>query len=127
MANKVILIGRLGQDPEIKYLESGSSVCNFSLATTYKWTKDGQKQEETEWHKVVLWGRQAEIAGEYLRKGNQVYIEGRLKTRSWEDKDGTKKHVTEVVAGGLELLENRKTTPEEPAKPEKSQEDDVPF
>jgi single-strand DNA-binding protein len=88
--NKVILVGNLGSDPEIRYTPSGSAVANFSLATKDQWTgKDGQKEEKTEWHKIVAWGRLGEICGEYLKKGSQVFIEGRIQTKSWDDRDGT--------------------------------------
>lgn len=97
--NKVILVGNLGSDPEIKYLESGQPICNFSVATNETWTgKDGQKNERTEWHRVVVWGKLGELCNEYLHKGKQVYVEGRLQTRSWEGQDGEKKYMTEVVA-----------------------------
>ena len=90
--NKVILVGNLGQDPELRYTPSGAAVTNFSIATNEVWKdKDGNQQDRTEWHRVVLWTRLAEIAGEYLKKGSKVYIEGRLQTRSWEDKEGVKK------------------------------------
>ena len=98
--NKVILIGNLGRDPEVRYMPSGSAICNVTLATTRHW-KDktsGEKQEETEWHRVVFYDRLAEIAGEYLKKGRPVYVEGRLKTRKWQDKDGVEKYTTEIVA-----------------------------
>jgi len=97
--NKVILVGNLGRDPELRYTPSGTAVANFSLATNEAWTdKSGQKQERTEWHRVVVWGKQAEIAGEYLQKGKQVYIEGSLQTREWNDRDGNKRQTTEVKA-----------------------------
>src|SRR5438445_10412980 len=107
--NKVILIGNLGKDPEVKYTPSGTPVAKLTLATneSYK-DKDGQWQDRTEWHNVVLWQRLAEIAGEYLKKGGKVYIEGRLQTRSWDDKQsGQKKYMTEVVANDLVLLGGR--------------------
>lgn len=103
--NKVILIGNLGDDPEVRYTKSGQSVASFSLATSEKWTgKDGNKEEKTEWHKIVVWGKLAEICGEYLTKGKQVYIEGRLQTRDWEDKDGNSKQTTEIVANIMTML-----------------------
>ena len=106
--NKVILIGRLGRDPEMRYTSSGTAVVNFSLATNHS-VKDqnGNNSEQTEWHKVVAFGRTAEIAGEYLTKGRQVYIEGRLQTRSWDDQNGQKKYKTEVVCSNLQLLGGR--------------------
>ena len=107
--NKVILIGNLGRDPEVRYAPSGTAVCNVSVATTRKW-KDkttGDKQEETEWHRVVFYDRLAEIAGEYLKKGRSVYVEGRLKTRKWTDKDGVEKYTTEIVADEMQMLGGR--------------------
>ena len=106
--NKVILVGNLGQDPEVKYMPSGGAVTNLSIATTDTW-KDkstGEKRENTEWHRVVFFNRLAEIAGEYLRKGSQVYIEGNLRTRSWED-NGIKKYSTEIVAREMQMLGSR--------------------
>lgn len=107
--NKVILVGHLGQDPEVKYMPSGAAVANVSLATTESW-KDktsGEKQERTEWHRVVFFARLAEIAGEYLRKGSQVYVEGRLQTRKWQAKDGGDRYTTEVVASDMQMLGGR--------------------
>ncbi|MBS1178931.1 MAG: single-strand binding protein [Proteobacteria bacterium] len=107
--NKVILIGNLGRDPEVRYAPSGSAICNVTLATSRQW-KDktsGDKQEETEWHRVVFYDRLAEIAGEYLKKGRPVYVEGRLKTRKWTDKDGVEKYTTEIVADQMQLLGSR--------------------
>lgn len=108
--NKVILVGNLGRDPEVRYTPDGSAVCSISLATTYQW-KDrstGQKREETEWHRVVFHNRLAEIAGEYLKKGSQTYIEGRLRTRKWQDKQtGQDKYATEVVADQMRMLGGR--------------------
>ena len=106
--NKVILIGNLGKDPEVRYTPGGQAVANFTIATNENWTgKDGQKQERTEWHRIVVWGKTAEICGEYLSKGRQVYIEGRLQTREWTNKEGQKQYTTEVVAnpvGGVVFL-----------------------
>lgn len=103
--NKVILLGRLGQDPELKYTPGGSAVCNFSLATTEAWTdKQGQKQEKTEWHRVVVWGKLAELCNQYLAKGRQAFLEGRLQTRSWDDKDGNKKYTTEILASTVQFI-----------------------
>jgi len=107
--NKVILIGNLGRDPEVRYAPSGSAICNVTIATSRQW-KDktsGEKQEETEWHRVVFYDRLAEIAGEYLKKGRPVYVEGRLKTRKWTDKDGVEKYTTEIVADQMQLLGSR--------------------
>lgn len=103
--NKVILIGNLGRDPEIRYTTSGQAVANFTLATTEGRTnKDGDKQEYTEWHRIVAWGRLAEICGEYLSKGKMIYIEGTLRTRSWEDKEGKTRWTTEVIARNMQML-----------------------
>ncbi len=103
--NKVILIGNLGRDPEIRYTTSGQAVSNFTIATTeVRPNKSGEKDEFTEWHRIVAWGRLAEICGEYLSKGKTVYIEGTLRTRSWEDKEGRKRWTTEVVAQNMQML-----------------------
>lgn len=106
--NKAILIGRLGQDPELRYTAGGKAVCSFSLATSERWTgQDGQKQESTTWHNIVSWGRQAEVMKEYLTKGQQVYIEGRIDNRSYEDKEGQKKYRSEVVVQNFQFLGSR--------------------
>ena len=106
--NKVILIGNLGRDPETRYTTGGDAVTNLNIATTETWKdKSGEKQEKTEWHRVVLFGRQAEVAGEYLKKGRPVYIEGRLQTRKYTDKDGVEKYATEIVADRMQLLGGR--------------------
>ena len=103
--NKVILLGNLGRDPETRYTTGGDAVCNLSIATSEQWKdKNGEKQERTEWHRVVLFGRQAEIAGEYLKKGRSVYVEGRLQTRKYTDKDGVEKYSTEIVGDRMQLL-----------------------
>ena len=103
--NKVILIGRLGQDPEMRNTQGGASVCNFSLATNENWRdKSGQKQERTEWHRVVVWGKLAELCTNYLNKGRQVYLEGRLQTRQWQDQQGATRYTTEIVANNLQFL-----------------------
>ena len=107
--NKVILIGNLGRDPEVRYAPSGSAIANVTIATSRNW-KDkttGERQEETEWHRVVFYDKLAEIAGEYLKKGKSVYVEGRLKTRKWTDKDGVEKYTTEVIADQMQLLGGR--------------------
>ena len=106
--NKVILIGNLGADPETRYLPSGDAVANIRLATTDVWKdKSGEKQEHTEWHRVAFFGKLAEIAGEYLKKGSPVYIEGRIRTRKWQDKDGQDRYSTEIVADRMQLLGGR--------------------
>ena len=109
MVNRVILIGNLGKDPEVRYMPSGSAICNITVATSRQW-KDktsGERQEETEWHRIALFDRLAEIAGEYLKKGKSVYIEGRLKTRKYTDKDGVEKYATDIVATEMQLLGGR--------------------
>lgn len=106
--NKVILIGRLGKDPEVRYTPGGATVADFNIATDDSWTdKNGQKQEKTEWHKIVVWGRTAELCGEYLKKGRQVYIEGSLQTREYQDKDGNRRWSTEVKALTVQFLDSR--------------------
>lgn len=106
--NKVILIGNAGADPELRYTPGGSAVSNFSIATNESWTNSsGERQERTEWHRIVVWGRLAEICNQYLRKGSKVYIEGKLQTSSWEGQDGVKRYTTEVVARDMQLLDSR--------------------
>lgn len=106
--NKVILIGNLGADPEVRYTPGGQAVANFRIATSESWTdKQGQKQERTEWHKIVAWGKLAELAGQYLSKGRQVYIEGKLQTRQWDDRDGNKRYTTEIQANQVTFLGGR--------------------
>jgi single-strand DNA-binding protein len=103
--NKVILIGNLGQNPEVRYSPSGQAICNLSIATNEAWTdKNGQKQEKTEWHRVVVFGKLAELCGQYLQKGRQCYLEGKLQTRQWQDKDGQTRYTTEVVAQTVQFL-----------------------
>jgi single-strand DNA-binding protein len=106
--NKVILVGNLGRDPEVRYLPDGGAVTNISVATTDTWKdKSGEKQERTEWHRVAFFGKLAEIAGEYLKKGSQVYVEGRLQTRKWQDKEGQDRYTTEIVADRMQMLGSR--------------------
>jgi single-strand DNA-binding protein len=106
--NKVILIGNLGRDPELRYTASGQAVANFTLATTESIPKkDGGREDRTEWHRIVAWGKLAEICGEYLAKGRQIYVEGRIQTREWEDRDGNKRWTTEVVARNMQMLGRR--------------------
>jgi len=107
--NKVILVGNLGQDPEVRYTANGAAVANITVATTEQWTdrQSGQKQEKTEWHRIVLFGRLGEIAGEYLRKGSQVYLEGKLQTRKWQDQNGQDRYTTEIVANEMQMLGGR--------------------
>ncbi len=118
--NKVILVGNLGNDPTVRYSASGDAITNISVATTDSWKdKNGEKQEKTEWHKVAFFGKLAEIAGEYLKKGSQVYIEGKLQTRKWQDKDGHDRYTTEIIADRMQMLGGRggdagdKPTPEQ--------------
>ncbi|WP_456387511.1 single-stranded DNA-binding protein [Desulfolithobacter sp.] len=108
MVNKVILIGNLGADPEIRYTQSGTPVANFNLATSETWrNQDGTKEERTEWHRIVAWRRLAEICGEYLNKGTRVYIEGSIRTRKWEDRDGNPRYTTEIEAREMKILSPR--------------------
>lgn len=108
--NKVILVGNLGSDPQMRYTPNGTAVANLSLATNEQWTdKDGNRQEQTEWHRIVAWARLAEICGEYLTRGRQIYVEGKLRTRAWEQ-DGVKRYTTEVVAQTIQMLGGRQDT-----------------
>lgn len=135
--NKVILVGRLGRDPEVRYTPSGVAVANFSMATSEEWKdKDtGEKKERTEWHRIVAWRRLGEICGEYLHKGSQIYIEGKLQTRDWEDRDGNKRYTTEIVAQNMQMLDSPakegKAVSEEERYPVEEPvsipEDDIPF
>jgi single-strand DNA-binding protein len=136
MVNKVILIGNLGADPEVRYTQNGTAVANFRMATTETWKKEGEKEELTEWHRVVTFGRLAEICGEYLSKGSKVYIEGRIQTRKWEDRDGNPRYTTEIIAREMKMLSPRgaeegqssRYSEEEPPMPDvPPMEDDVPF
>ena len=134
--NKVILVGSLGNDPETKYMPSGSAVTNISIATSESW-KDkttGDKQERTEWHRIVFFNRLAEIAGEYLKKGSKVYVEGSLRTRKWQDQSGQDKYTTEIVASEMQMLDSRGASEPEKAAPQPQQQsmpddfnDDLPF
>ena len=135
--NKVILVGRLGADPEVRYTGSGTAVANFNMATSSSYTdKSGEKTEKTEWHRIVAFGKLGEICGEYLAKGKQIYIEGRLQTRDWEDRDGNKRKTTEIVAGTMQMLgaagdrvrgDTRDSAPPANDLPDIGAEDDVPF
>jgi len=133
--NKVILVGNLGKDPEVRSLESGTKVASFSLATTesYK-NKEGQKVEQTEWHNIVMWRGLAEVAEKYLRKGGQIYLEGKIRTRTWDDKEGNKRYTTEIIADTFTMLgSKREDTPQstnvsEPTPPvAPGPDDDLPF
>jgi len=137
--NKVILIGNLGRDPEVRYTTNGTAVANFTLATNERWVDhaSGERKERTEWHRIVVFGKQAEIAGEYLRKGRQVYVEGSLQTRDWTDREGNKRYTTEIRANIFQMLggrgdrsEGAAVADEAPAtaEPEAAfEDDDVPF
>ena len=135
MVNKVMLIGRLGADPEIRYTPSGAEVATFRMATSESWTnKSGEKEERTEWHRIVAWRGLAKICGEFLSKGKLVYVEGRLRTRSWEDRDGNKRTTTEVEASDMKMLggageaSRKAKEPEaESAPPAAKEEEDIPF
>jgi single-strand DNA-binding protein len=146
MINKVILVGNLGADPEVRYTQSGTAIANFRVATTETWKKpDGSKEEKTEWHKVVAWNRLGEICGEFLSKGSRVYIEGKIETRKWQDKEGNDRYSTEIVAREMKMLSARGASDaggssrsggsdgsgrhfnEEPSHPESMMGDDVPF
>ncbi len=148
--NKVIVVGNLGRDPETRYMPDGAAITNVSVATSFQWTDkaSGEKKEETEWHRIVFRGKLAEVAGEYLKKGSQVYVEGRLRTRKWQDKEGQDKYTTEIVADRMQMLgsrsgagEPRESAPEprateprptgatakKPAGKFDDMEDDIPF
>lgn len=136
--NKVILVGRLGADPEVRYTNSGTPVATFRMATSVNFTnKNGEKTDKTEWHRIVAFGRLGEICGEYLAKGKQVYIEGRLQTREWEDRDGNKRRTTEIIANTMQMLgaasdqvraDASEISPPPPdGSPDIGTEDDVPF
>ena len=150
--NKVIIVGNLGRDPETRYMPDGAAITNVSVATSYQWTDkaSGEKKEETEWHRVVFRGKLAEVAGEYLKKGSQVYVEGRLRTRKWQDKEGQDRYSTEVIAERMQMLGGRSgsgeprgepsmepraaeprasaaATPKKPAGKFDDMEDDIPF
>ena len=131
MLNKVILIGRLGRDPEVRYMPNGEAVCNFSVATSESWKdKNGQRQEATEWHNVTMYRKLAEIAGQYLTKGSQVYLEGKIQSRKYQGKDGIERTAYEIIANEMKMLGGNTQTPAQ--KPQQAQEqedisDDVPF
>ncbi|MFQ5669896.1 MAG: single-stranded DNA-binding protein [Acidobacteriota bacterium] len=135
--NRVFLLGNLGRDPELRYTQSQTPVCNLSLATNEVWTdKNGEKQERTEWHRVVVWGKQGEQVSKYLHKGSQIFVEGSLSTRSWEDREGQKKYMTEVRAQSVRFLDRRGEGAQasqfdggEPfaGKDTKYPDDDIPF
>ncbi len=142
--NKVIVVGNLGQDPEVRYTSAGAAVTNISVATSESWKdkQTGEQQEKTEWHRIVMFNRLAEVAGEYLRKGSKVYIEGKLQTRKWQDKGGEDRYTTEIVASEMQMLDTRSNSsnPETASKTNQNQpqsnnaknayddfDDDIPF
>lgn len=134
--NKVMLIGYLGADPEIRYTPSGAAVANFRIATTEQWrSKEGEKEERTEWHRIVAWRELGERCGEYLHKGSLVYIEGKIQTRDWEDRDGNKRYTTEIIAQRMQMLDRAAKAAEDvsveerfpPEEPVDLPEDDIPF
>lgn len=143
--NKVIIVGRLGGDPELRQTQAGQSVCNFNVATSESWAgQDGQRKERTEWHRIVVWGRLAELCSQYLTKGREVFAEGKIQTREWEDRDGNKRYTTEIVASEVKSLgsaqggshapsnDRPETKPAKAgggraAKPSDHNEDDIPF
>lgn len=143
MVNKAILIGNLGKDPEVRFTPSGRAVAKFSIATSERWTdQQGQKQERTEWHNIVVWGKQAETCGQYLAKGRQVFVEGRISNRSYDDKDGNKRYITEIIARDVRFLGGGaggaggaggreggsfNAPPGQDAPPDMPEDDDIPF
>jgi single-strand DNA-binding protein len=137
MVNKAILIGRLGKDPEVRYTPDGTMITNFNLATDEQWKdKNGEKVQKTEWHRIVTFGKLAEICGNYLVKGKLIFVEGRIQTRSWEDKDGVKRYTTEIIASNMQMLDSKGQNKTSESSPDSSPEsfnngsvpvDDVPF
>ena len=137
MVNKVILVGRLGVDPEVRYTGDGTPVASFNLATDEQWkNKNGEKVQKTEWHRIIAWRKLGEICGQYLTKGKLVYIEGKLQTRQWEDKNGGKRYTTEIVANGMKMLggtsDNEQSAKQGQSKsnnvpPNMPNDDDIPF
>ena len=136
--NKAIILGNLGQDPEVRYSQGGKALCNLSIATSEKWKdKDsGEEKEKTEWHRIVAFGRMAEVMGEHLHKGSQVYIEGKIQTRKWQDRDGNDRYTTEIVANDMQMLGSRQGgNPQsggaqqnrQEEQPQEDFDDDVPF
>jgi single-strand DNA-binding protein len=129
--NRVILVGHLGADPELRHTPSGASVCNFSIATNESWTdKSGEKQERTEWHRIIVWGRTGEACSKHLGKGRQVYVEGRIQTRKWDDKDGITRYLTEIVAQHVQFLGGNGSRRDDDAPPTSDDfvdDSDIPF
>jgi single-strand DNA-binding protein len=137
--NKVILVGNVGQDPEVRYMPSGGAVANLSIATSESWKdkQTGEQTDRTEWHRVVFFNRLGEIAGEYLKRGSKVYVEGSLRTRKWQDKDGQERYTTEIVGSEMQMLDKKgedvsarmteSTNQQQPAPSETAADDDIPF
>lgn len=134
MVNKAIIVGNLGKDPELRFTPNGQAVCKFSVATSEKWSDgDGNKQERTEWHNIVVWGKQGETCGTYLTKGRTVFVEGSIRSRSYDDKDGNKRYITEIVArdvrfiGGAGQSKGERNADEIAAKSDSSDQEPIPF
>lgn len=133
MLNKVILIGRMGKDPEVRYMPNGEAVCNFSVATSESWKdQNGQSQERTEWHNITMYRKLAEIAGQYLKKGSQVYLEGKIQSRKYTDKNGAERTVYDIIANEMKMLGGNTQAPAQKQQPAQAQtqddiSDDVPF
>ena len=133
MLNKVILIGRLGKDPEVRYMPNGEAVCNFSVATSESWKdQNGQRQERTEWHNITMYRKLAEIAGQYLKKGSQVYLEGKIQSQKYTDKNGAERTVYDIIANEMKMLGGNTQAPAQNQQPAQAQtqddiSDDVPF
>ena len=138
MLNKVTLIGNIGADPEVRYTPTGGAVANVTLATTFRWKdrQSGERKESTEWHRVVFYNRLAEIAGEYLKKGRQIYVEGRLQTRKWQGQDGQDRYTTEIIATEMHMLGGKREDGQAQDRPKQSEpqvnnyegfDDDIPF
>ncbi len=136
--NKVILLGRLGADPELRYTQSGQAVCTFNMATSESWGTGDDRQERTEWHRIVVWGRKGEVSAEYLSKGREVFLEGRLQTRKWQDRNGQDRYTTEIVARDVQFIGGARgggqRSSNEPPPPEEDfgggmndKDDDIPF
>lgn len=126
MINKAIIVGYVGRDPETRYTQGGDAISNFSVATTEKWKKDGQPQERTEWHRITTWGKLAEIVGEHVKKGSLIYIEGKIQTRKWQDKDGTDRYTTEIRADQVKFLNRAGGDRDEDSTPSRGQQDRPP-
>jgi single-strand DNA-binding protein len=126
--NKAIIVGNLGNDPEVRYSQSGAAITNISVATSETWKdkQTGEKQERTEWHRIVFFNKLAEIAGEYLKKGSKVYVEGSIRTRKWQDKDGQDRYTTEIVCNEMQMLDSRGDNPQQPPKQSAPSQDSAP-